>query len=154
MIGGKMGPPPALSGKSAGIQSAARRAAAPRAGRGAPFSSPLTARAHTREKVGPGSQRRGGGWGGHGGGWGGPGEAADYLAGAAHVRRLGVVAGHLEGEVRLGRDAQVGRPAGVIAPGPLVLLLGEQVAGCLGAPLVALAAEEGHEDDVFGFEDR
>ena len=77
---------------------------------------------------------------------------ADDLAGPAHVRGVGVVAGQLEGEIRLDRDAEFDRAAGVVAPAAVGLLLSQDVVGGLASSLLVLAAEEGHQQDVFGFE--
>ena len=63
------------------------------------------------------------------------------------------MAGQLEREVGLDRDADVRRSAGIVAPAAVLLLLREDVVGGLANPAVLLAAEEGHEQDPFGFED-
>ena len=65
----------------------------------------------------------------------------DPLARAAHVRRVGIVAGQLEREVGLDRGADVAGPAGVLGPETLLALLGAEVAGD-AVPLLAIADPE------------
>src|SRR5262249_13978563 len=85
---------------------------------------------------------------------GGAAKRADDVAGPAHRRRLWVGrAGQLDGEVGLDRDAEVGWAVGIVTPGAVGLLLGENIAGRGEALLLALTAEESHEENELGLED-
>ena len=70
------------------------------------------------------------------------------------VRGVSRVARHLEGEVRFHRNAQIDRPAGVVAPAALVQLLLQDVVGKPGNARVVFPAQPGQEQHVFGFENR
>ena len=78
----------------------------------------------------------------------------DEITGASQ-RRLGPFhARQLQGEVCLNRGAKLGWAAGVVVPAAVGHLLGEEVAGDLDGGSFALAAQEGHQQDVLGLEDR
>ena len=78
----------------------------------------------------------------------GPAVREDALPRPHHVRRPGVVAGQFEGKVRLDRDADLARPAGVVAPAAVGLLLAQQVVRRLAGPLAVLLAQVGEQQDV------
>ena len=59
----------------------------------------------------------------------------------------------LEGEVRLDGDTQLDRAIGIIVPTAFGKLLSEEVTCGLADFRVALPTHEGHEKDIFGFED-
>ena len=81
-------------------------------------------------------------------------QAQDHLARPDHVRRVAVVAGELQGEVGLHRDADVGRPSFVVGPSAARQLLAPEVLGRLLDPLLARPPEEVQGQDVLGLEDR
>ena len=60
----------------------------------------------------------------------------------------------LQGEVRFDGDTQIGGALGIIVPTPFAHLLGKNVPGGLPDSLLAFAAEEAHQQDVLGLENR
>ena len=77
----------------------------------------------------------------------------DHLTRPSHVSPFRIVPRKLKGKIGLHRNAQVGRPVGIVVPTARGHLLREQITGGLGHALVALAAQEGHEQDVLGLQD-
>src|SRR5262245_49179409 len=63
------------------------------------------------------------------------------------------MAGQFEREVRLDRNAQLHRAAGIVVPAAVGRLVLDEVVGELADTLVPFPAEESEQEDVFRFED-
>ena len=83
----------------------------------------------------------------------GPAVGQNGLAGTAHVLGARVVAGQLQGEIRLDASADLDAAAGIHRPAALGKLLLDDVGGAAAGQLGIFVAEERHQQDRFALQD-